>query len=63
MSLCIGQIAIIHFQNLNFPDATKHFEECLVLANDLNAQRMKLECYLCLAYMHFTQEKWPEAKE
>ena len=63
MSLCLGQLAIIHFVRRSFEQSQNYLERCLEIAKELDASRMKLDCNLYLAYIAFNSSNWTNAKD
>ena len=63
MSLCYGQLAIANLLRRELDQAHDSFVQCLELARELRAEKMQLECLLCLAYISFDKQAWAEAKE
>jgi tetratricopeptide (TPR) repeat protein len=63
MSLTHGQLAICHVLRREYEPAKKQFEQCLMIAQQLKASKMQLECLLCLAYISFDEKQWLQAKQ
>lgn len=63
MSLCLGQLAIINFVTRNFASAQTYFIQCLEIATELDAYRMKLDCNLYLAYISFNSSDWAKSRD
>ena len=44
-------------------DSKREFECCLLIANEISARNMQLECLLCLAYICFDAKQWKQAQK
>jgi hypothetical protein len=58
MSLTHGQLAIGHLMKRELDEAKREFECCLLIASEIKASSMQLECLLCLAYICFDAKQW-----
>lgn len=63
MSLCLGQLAIINFVKRSYVQSKDYLEQCLEIAKELDAARIKLDCNLYLAYIAFNSSNWANAKD
>ena len=63
MSLTNGQLAIAYLLKRDLANAQDQFTQCLIIAKELKAHKMHLECLLCLAYISFDKSEWQGAED
>ena len=64
-SECItnGQMGIVELLRKNTKQAEFHFTQCYEASKDMKNIRLQLDCLLCLGYIAYNAQKWPDTKE